>query len=193
MHTKVGALFVVAALACASSAQSGRKGGTRAAPMPNGMNAQARQTLAASCPMDVPDTTVAEADTPEGAAITFTTASGRTDELRNRVRSMAAVHNESRGAGGSLGGGQPLPVAFAPGPDATAAAAGMHEEGMAPPASSVSVEDVSNGARVLVRPDTAADLPRLQQMVRMRVEHLRTSGCEMGAAPGAPGAATPAR
>ncbi len=55
------------------------------------------------CPMAVPGTQVAAADTPDGESVTFTTTSpDAVADLRNRVRAMADMHNRHH-AGGQMG------------------------------------------------------------------------------------------
>ena len=71
-----------------------------------------------------------------------------------------------------------------------AAAGGMHDDHgggkmdghgmggtMMPPPSRATVEDVENGARIVVTPNDSADLQKLQSTVRMHAEHMQQNGC----------------
>lgn len=117
--------------------------------------------MAGMCPLDVPGTKVAAADTADGEAITFTTTPEHADELRSRVRAMADMHNRHHAEAAPGAGG------------------GMHAEhgGMhMPPPSRAAVEDVENGARVVVTPTDPQDLQKLQSTVRMHAEHMQQQG-----------------
>ena len=48
---------------------------------------------------------------------------------------------------------------------------------MMPPPSRATVEDVENGARIVVTPNDSADLQKLQSTVRMHAEHMQQNGC----------------
>jgi len=135
-----------------------------------------------ACPMAVPGTQVAVAETRDGEAVTFTTSPDRAGDLRTRVHAMADMHNRHHQGGGGMegmhggmhhggtmdGGSMGSPV----GGDAMA---------MMPPPSRASVEDVEGGARIVVTPNDPGDLDRLRSAVRMHAEHMRESGtCEMG-------------
>jgi hypothetical protein len=62
--------------------------------------------------------------------------------------------------------------------------AGDAKEGMQmPPPSRAAVEDLPDGARILVTPNDPADLERLQKTVRMHAEHMQEHGCAMMAHP----------
>lgn len=136
-----------------------------------------------ACPVGVPGTRLAAADTPEGVAVTFTTSPERAEELRARVHAMADMHNrhhqpgaaggEHAGHGGMMHGGMMQH-------DGTAAS-GEAEMPMPPP-SRATVEDVEAGARLSVAPYDPADLERLRSTVRMHAEQMQKTGtCEMGA------------
>jgi hypothetical protein len=135
--------------------------------------------MGAMCPMEVPGTTVTPADTSDGEALTFTTASAdQVPALRERVRAMAAMHNQHHAeTGGSHGmhhGGM-----------AGHGAGSGHDMGAAmPPPSRARVEDVDGGARLVVTPRDPADVGRLQSTVRAHAERLQREGCGMmGAGP----------
>ena len=113
--------------------------------------------MLATCPMAVPGTEVSATDAVNGETITFTTK-GQVTELRNRVREMAAIHNQhhavSKAPEGMLGG-----------------------DTMSP--SFATVIDVENGSSILLTPSHPADLQKLQADVRMRAHRMRLNGCGM--------------
>lgn len=124
------------------------------------------------CPMSVPGTQVSATDTPTGEALTFTTTPDKATALREKVHAMADMHNRHHAAGDSGHGGM----------------GGMMGGGMAgggmggmqmPPPSRASVEDLPNGARIMVTPNDPADLQRLQSTVRMHADHMQQHGCGM--------------
>jgi hypothetical protein len=104
-----------------------------------------------NCPMKVPGAQVAASDTADGVALTFTTSSGDVAELRRRVETMAKMHS------------------MAPGP-------GMHEQ-MIP--FTAKVEEVPNGARVLLSPKDPAKLEEFRGSVEKHVENMNNGGCTM--------------
>ena len=48
-----------------------------------------------------------------------------------------------------------------------------------PPPSRAAVEDLPDGARIIVTPNDPADLERLQKTVRTHAEHMQQHGCGM--------------
>jgi hypothetical protein len=140
-----------------------------------GMAAQASgqaSDMMAICPMQVPDTTVSATDTLDGEALTFTTSSGQVAELRRRVRAMADMHNQHHasatttmqggtGHGGMMGG------------------AAMGHGEMMPPPSRAAVQDVDDGARIVVAPNEPAQAAHLRSAVRLHAQHMQREGCGM--------------
>jgi glutamate-1-semialdehyde aminotransferase len=98
-------------------------------------------------PLTVPGTSVSVSETPTGAAMTFTTSADRVDEVRARVRAMAARHNSGPQAGR------------------------MHQQ---MPDSRATAEDIPNGARLNFEPQNAGDLPQLRDAVRAHADWLRS-------------------
>lgn len=145
-----------------------------------------------ACPMAVPGTQVAAADTANGESITFTTSSDRAADLRARVRAMADMHNRHHAGGGMEGmhGGMQHGATrgdghggmmMGGGSMASSPRAGSDRMSMMPPPSRATVEDVAGGARIVVTPDVPADLDRLRSAIRMHADHMRESGkCDMG-------------
>lgn len=180
MTRSAAALVALTLVACAGSraerpqpeaAPTGDSSGALTGPTGS---AQPSSRMAAVCPMDVPGTTVAAADTPDGESITFTTSSGQVDELRRRVHALAEMHNQHMAA---HAGAQPEADAQAQG---TGSGEGEHRHGrMMPPTSRATVEDVDNGARISIAALDPAQAPQLRTMVRMHAEHMQQSGCGM--------------
>lgn len=137
--------------------------------------------MAGVCPMSVPGTKLSAADTPTGETLTFTTAPDQAAALRERVHAMADMHNrhhasggaEHGGMGGMHGGGMMGGHASHGGRDGR-----MGDMQMPPPSRAV-VEDLPDGARMIVTPNDPADLERLQETVRMHAEHMQQHGCGM--------------
>lgn len=135
-----------------------------------------------ACPVAVPGTRLATADTPEGIAVTFTTSADRAEELRARVHAMADMHNrehQAGAAGGEHEGHGAMMGGMAGGMMGGAGGAG----GMAmpmPPPSRATVEDVEGGATLSVAPYDPADTDRLRSTVRMHAEQMQQTGtCAM--------------
>lgn len=160
------AVLVLAASACSSG-----RGETRHAAPPT--RAQAGTTrsgaMAMPCPLEVPGTQVSASETPDGAAVTFTTTPDRAAELRSRVRAMADMHNgHHQGTGMGMGMG----MGGAGGMSGSTGSSGT----MMPPPSRATVEDVDGGARLVVTPTDRADLERLRSTVRAHAGHMQQTG-----------------
>lgn len=127
------------------------------------------------CPMDVPDTTIPASDTPQGEALTFATTSGQVDELRQRVRALADMHNQHVStAAPAPGPGEPQGTGSAAGTEGA-----PHGHHMMPPPSRATVEDVDNGARVSIAPLNPSQADQLRAAVRMHAMHMQQHGCAM--------------
>lgn len=168
------------AIAVASTACMAGMGGHAAhAPTQAAASAAAPPDMTQMCPVAVPGTRLAVADTADGEAVTFTTTPDRVGELRSRVHAMAEMHNRHHmegGAGemhgqmhgggmmgGGMGGGSMHP-------------SGGMDASMMPPPSRAAVEDVDGGARLVVAPNDPADLDRLRSTVRMHAQHMQETG-----------------
>ncbi len=157
----------------------------QAAPAAGGAEA----ALTQMCPMAVTGTQVVASDTAGSEALTFTTASGDVGELRRRVRAMAEMHGRHHAAGagmehghGGMGHGGMMGGGMAMGGSAMEGGQGAGGHGshaMAFPPSRAAVEDVENGARVVVAPNDPADLEKLRSAARMHAQHMQQHGCEM--------------
>jgi hypothetical protein len=163
-HTNKSLLLSLAAatsLACSHGGTAKKEGPSAAPPPGQAAAGEGMGAMSGMCPMDVPGAQLSASDTPSGSALTFTTTSpDQVANLRQRVRAMAAMHDQhhATGAGGMAD-----------------AHAGM-AEGMPPP-SKTSVEDVEKGARVDVTPNDPADLQKLQSTVRAHAEQIQQHGC----------------
>jgi hypothetical protein len=111
--------------------------------------------MMATCPMGVPGAQVSSAAAEGGETLSFT-SNEQVPELRSRVHSMVAFHNQHHPADGSHGG--------------------MMGGGTMPP-SYASVVDTEDGANVLLTPTVPADLSQLQSSVRIRAHRMRLNGC----------------
>ncbi len=107
-----------------------------------------------ACPMMLPGAQVAVDNTERGVAMTFTTErADQVEELRTRVRAMAAMHEQH----GAMRGGRM----------------------MMPPATT-SVVEVPGGARLELAAASAADVDALRRHASMQAEHMRGGrGCPM--------------
>ncbi|MBZ0270905.1 hypothetical protein K8I61_02625 [bacterium] len=114
------------------------------------------------CPMHVADTKVARTDVDGGIAFEFTTSGDNVVELRKRVKVMAAMHDDmGKHPEGMMHGG-------------------MHKEGgMMMPASTATSEDIEGGARIVVRPKDAKDLPALREHAGKHMAMMEKGECPM--------------
>lgn len=169
-------LFAMLLAACGGSSQS-----STATTTPPPATAAADPT----CPVEVPGTSVTTEDTATGAALVFVTT-GDTGELRKRVATLAAMHNEHHAAMGPLptgdeqGGGHAhhdhAAMHGAQGGDhagsdhAMGGMIGVHSKAVA--------EDVEGGAKLVfvAFPDGVA---KLQGELRMHAQHLASGTCKM--------------
>lgn len=147
-----------------------------------------------SCPVTVPGTSVTTEDTATGAALVFVTT-GDVAELRKRVVTLAAMHNERHGAMGPLptgdeaGGGHDHHAGHA-GHAVGSAAGGGHEGhgaggdhaghagGMISVHSKAASEDIDSGAKLVIVVG-GADVAKLQTELRKHAEHLASGTCKM--------------
>ena len=106
-----------------------------------------------TCPLELPGTSVAVEDTPDGAALVFVTT-GSVDEIRVRARALSDAHDQR----GSVRGG--LAAMFTT-PSTTA---------MTP---------IPGGARVAFTPAKPDDLAALQRELHSHGEHLGGNSCRM--------------
>jgi hypothetical protein len=114
------------------------------------------------CPMMVPSVRVEEADIERGASVTFTTTTrDRVDDLRSRVRRMAAMMEAHHGQSAPTG--------------ANGMRHGMH----ALPPSHVNVVDVADGAKIELQAIDTGDVDALRAHVREHSEMMRAGTCPM--------------
>lgn len=162
------ALLVVTITACAS-----RQSREQPAQAPPGQPPSAQPGGGSGCPMMMnAGTRITTTDTSDGVAIAFA-ATRDVAGLRARVRQMAAMHNRmaEMDAGMQKGGGMQK-------------AGGMHESGgmhMVP--SRASVEDLPDGARLVLVPVDPSQLANLRQEARMHGQMMQRGECPMMASP----------
>lgn len=107
----------------------------------------------ATCPLEVPGTSVTVEDSTDGAALVFVTT-GSADEVRTRAKALADAHNGHSASPSSLAG--MLAV------DANATAS-----------------DVTGGARVAFAAAGPEGAPKIQSELRMHAQHLSAGTCKM--------------
>lgn len=190
-----GAMLAVTATACASRQPSSP---TARAATPQA-HAGSPAGGGAMCPMmiDPATTQITTSDTDAGVQIVFTT-SGDVNDLRERVRRMAAKHEQMAGMHGKAMGGEMQGGGMQDGMHGGGMQGGgmqgMHggsmqggEQGgmthmeMVP--SRATVEDVPGGARLLLVPDDPAQVAALRQHVRMHAAMMQKGQCPMMARP----------
>ena len=173
-------LWPAIALGCASS--STQNPPQTAAAVSSAPNAEMGM-MKDSCPMQVPGTAVSVDDVEGGVAISFSTSQGNVADLRQRVRSMAEMHNRHQADGMMMGGGPHESGAGAghehKTDDAAGHSGGAMMGGMMMPATTATVEDTDQGARIVVRPRDPADLAGLRQHARMNAAKMSQGECPM--------------
>ncbi len=107
------------------------------------------------CPVALPGTRVELQSTEAGVAMVFTNRGGRLKELRDRVRSMAELHNEAMRAHAGADSESPP---------------GLQ------PLSRASAEDVEGGGRLVLTPADPAELGALRAHAASRVQRMRQTG-----------------
>ena len=164
-----GSLLAIGLLACGSS---GTKSQTATTATP-------AEHPSGQCPMmkDMAGAKVAATDTADGIAVEMTTT-GDVAALRAHVHEMADMHNKmaahpdgamhhDMGSGEmhhDMGGGE------------------MHHEMKMVP-SRATVEDISNGARIVMVPNDASQLAELRSHVREHAAMMAKGECPMGMQP----------
>jgi len=103
----------------------------------------------ATCPLEVPGTSVAVEDTTEGASLVFVTT-GKVDDVRARAQQLADAINHKSAPPGSLAAMMPKATAIA--------------------------ADIDGGSRVTL---SAGDAGKLQSEIRMHANHLSAGSCKM--------------
>jgi hypothetical protein len=133
-----------------------------------------------ACPIAVPGTRLAAADTPDGVSVTFTTSPDRAEDLRARVHAMADMHNRHHQQGAAAGEHGGMMGGMMHHGGSAAPEAGQTSMPMPPP-SRATAQDIEGGARLAVAPYDPADLERLRSTVRMHAEQMQKTGtCGMG-------------
>jgi hypothetical protein len=140
-----------------------------------------------SCPVSVAGTSVTVEDAANGAALVFVTT-GDVAEVRKRVATLAAMHNEHHSAMGPLpdgtdaGGGHAGHDAHAHHGGAGGGGGGAHAGhagGMIGVHSKATAADIDGGAKVTFVAN-GGDVGKLQSELRMHAQHLAGGTCQMG-------------
>ena len=135
--------------------------------------------MAGMCPMAVPGTAVATSDTAGGVAMTFTTATGEVPELRTRVHKMSEMHNR---ASTMQMGARHDDVGMSGSTDSTKSGEcggmGMSGGTMMPPATA-SVNDVNDGARLVLTATDPAQLQALREHAGACSNRMQQGECGM--------------
>jgi hypothetical protein len=107
----------------------------------------------ATCPLEVPGTSVTVEDAPGGAALVFVTT-GAVDQVRVRANKLADAHNQHASDAGSLAA-------------------------MLPRDASAKASDVDGGSRVVLTAATPDGAGAVQSELRMHASHLSAGTCKM--------------
>ena len=122
-------------------------------------------SLAQACPMNVPGTQVAERDTDNGAALEFTTTSSdQLDTLRQRVQSLADMHNKM------------IDQMQAQQQQGTAMT-GQGGSGCLVAGVKADVEKTDNGARLVFQPSGQIQAQDLRQSVKSVASQMQSGSC----------------
>jgi hypothetical protein len=191
MRTWIVVLIGVFAFGC--SKDEPQMQGARESPQP-GITAGAEvprpaAAMASSCPMQVQGTSVQHQNVAGGAALVFTTG-GNVESLRERVRSMAVMHEshamlaESRRMGlnqTARPGSADDPAAGAKSRDARESIpSGETDPARGPaPAIDTRVENIEGGARLLVIAADPTDLEAVRASTESYAEKLVAGECPM--------------
>jgi hypothetical protein len=150
----LGACASARAPGTSPNASGGPKYGTHHGPGAGHMHGLRADTAPqASCPMTVPDAHVRSEDVEGGVALSFTTESGDIADLRRRVHALAEHHQ--RAAQGK----------------------GRHDGSM--PAATASVEEIPEGARLLLEPRDPGQLDALRRRAEMHAARMERGECPM--------------
>jgi hypothetical protein len=134
--------------------------GCTTAATPRGETTVTQAEAPRPCPLGVDGARVVAEDTPEGAMLTFLSMD-KTDELRGRARSSAAMYGPRRAGAGH---------------DGKHAQGGHH--GLKPmqmPPAYASTEDIEGGVRMRLSPVDPGDLDALRSKVRERATAMSQS------------------
>jgi hypothetical protein len=178
MNVRLTVLAAAAAGLLVGPACAGRKAENAAPPQPAATPSDTQPSTVprtgSACPMQVPGTTMSVIDTSNGVAMVFSNEdASQAAELQRHVLSMAQMHNAcAEGASscprgmmghGMMGGGEPS-GAYGGGPKMSS-----HAE----------VQNTENGARLILTPDTPAQLESLRTSVRQHAAHMAAGTCGM--------------
>jgi len=189
----IGFMVGTAVAGCASSSGTRSEQTTNAAHTPNQQHEHGAgdrgKMMADMCPMQVPGTTVAATDVEGGIGLAFTTNRGKGDDLQQRVRRLAEMHNNQGNSGMMMrehGGPAPATgfehqhgAGSGVGNEGGSKGGMMMKGGMIMPAATASVEYIESGARLILRPNDPAHLAALQEHVRVKALRMAGGECPM--------------
>lgn len=141
-----------------------------------GMDSGAQDVMAAraNCPMMVEGASVDVENTEDGVALRFTsTNAGQVEELRNRVESMARMYERKGEQAGSM---MWHPMGHRRADQDQKQAKGPTG---AIPAATTRVEEIENGARLVLTPKDRGDLDQLREHVRDHERRMEAGECWM--------------
>ena len=114
-----------------------------------GTQHQADVAMMQSCPMKVSGTDLSVTDVDNGIVLTITTKSGEVAELRRRAENMAKMHTEPSNMHGNM-----MPF-------------------------TVTSEQITNGARLTLKPKDPGKLEEFRSTVRRHAEQMKNHDCSM--------------
>lgn len=178
----LGCVAAAALASCDTSGPGPRSFAGTPAPMPHFSPGGPMQPNPNGCPMVVRGAAVAVADTDLGVALTFTSPSDNTTDLRQRVRDFARMY-QTHSENGTLMWHRTTGT-YGPAGQGHMGSAGqmgqmgpmIPEQGLMPAAHAM-VSDVGAGARIELTPDDPAQLTALREHVRIQQQHLQSGEC----------------
>ncbi len=145
------------------------------------------EKLAEVCPMAVPGTTVEIDDMSDGVALTFMAEEEDVGDIRRRVQHLGRMYEMHRGEGEmmwrrmAVGHGEVVREEMGHGEMGHPGMTGT-EMGRVPgmgqmPVMNTTVEQLNNGARIVMKPVDPSELRTLRQHVHWHYERMRRGEC----------------
>jgi hypothetical protein len=132
-----------------------------------------------ACPMVVESASVEVEETADGVALRFTsTTADNVDDLRNRVEHMARMY-EMHGGGQGQGGSMMWQHMGHRRADQSQAGAGRQGPTGAMPAATAKLENIDNGARLVLTPKDRSQLAALREHARDHERRMESGECWM--------------
>lgn len=139
------------------------------------------EQMRSSCPMTIDNAKVEVTDTEDGVALSFTTNAENVGELRERAQHMASMYEMHRGRGAMRWHHMRGATAGPPmGRGHMGMGRGHMGRGAGPmPAANASLENIDNGAKIVLTPTNADQLEQLREHVRLHQERMQSGECWM--------------